>query len=207
MTVPLIRVVDDSASVRASLEFLLQCEGWETAGFASAESFLAGDTPSRPGCLVLDVSMPGRSGLELQEILLARASRLPIIFLTGTGTVDMAVKTLQDGAFDFLQKPVDPARLLPAVARAVEESLRRTGHAHGREEQKALLARLTARELEILRLVASGLTSRQIAERLDLSKRTVEHYRAGAQRKIGCTEAAQVALFLSQSDEDSGGAR
>ena len=200
MVKPLVRVVDDSESVRASLEFLLQCEGWETEGFDSAESFLAGDKPSRPGCLILDVSMPGRSGLQLQALLRERASRLPIIFLTGTGTVDMAVKSLQDGAFDFQQKPVNPERLLPAVARAVEQSLRLAGLVQDETEQMIRYRKLTPRELEILHLVADGLTSRDIAARLDLSKRTVEHYRADSQKKIGLTEAARIALFLNQCE-------
>ncbi len=200
MVKPLVRVVDDSESVRSSLQFLLECEGWESAGFDSAESFLAGDTPSRPGCLILDVSMPGKSGLQLQALLRERASRLPIIFLTGTGTVDMAVKSLQDGAFDFQQKPVNPEKLLPMVAKAVDKSLRIAGLVLDRAEQKALFERLTARELDILRLVADGLTSRQIADRLGLSKRTVEHYRAEGQKKIGIAQAARLALFLEQCE-------
>ena len=195
---PLLRIVDDDEDVRASLAFMLACEGWETRAFASAEAFLSGDTPSRPGCLLLDVRMPGRSGLELQAELVRRREKLPIIFLTAHGDIGMAVGAMREGAFDFIAKPVDPERLLPAVARAVEADLAARGA--GVAGVPAEAATLTGRELEIIRLAASGVVSRAIAERLSISRRTVEHYRASALKKLGVQDAAGAARVLARLD-------
>lgn len=190
---PLVRIVDDSADAREALRFMLECEGWETEAFESAEAFLAGDRPSRPGCLILDIRMPGRSGLELQAELVRRRSKLPVIFLTGHGEIETAVGAMREGAFDFQAKPVDPAKLLPAVAAAVEADRRRRGGA----ALSLASAGLTPRELEIARLAASGLVSREIAERLGLSRRTVEHARAAALKKLGVADAAGAARVLA----------
>ena len=193
----LVRVVDDDEDVRASIRFMLECEGWETAAFDSAEAFLSGDVPSRIGCLVLDVRMPGKSGLELQRELALRRFRLPVIFLTGHGTIGMAVSAMREGAVTFLQKPVNPQELLPAVARAVEQDRRRRGQLSERGAQ-ALLAQLTPREREILELAARGLVNRDIAETLGLSKRTVEHYRATALKKLKAGTVAEAACLFSE---------
>ena len=194
---PLIRVVDDNDDTRDSLVFMLRCEGWETAAYSSAEAFLAGDVPSRTGCLVLDIRMAGMSGLELQQELVRRRSRLPVIFLTGHADIPTAVNAMREGAFTFLQKPVDPLKLLPAVARAAEADARKRGAEHLPAERLNLL---TERETEIIRLAADGMVSRQIAEQLGLSRRTVEHYRASALKKLGVSTAAEAALILANAE-------
>ena len=119
---PLIRVVDDHESLRTSLEFMPSCEGYEVALFDSAAAFLTGDTPSRDGCVILDLHMPEMNGVELFDELCRRSYRVPVIFLTAHADVDTAVYTMRKGACDFLQKPVNPEKLLPAVARAVAKS-------------------------------------------------------------------------------------
>ncbi len=113
---PLIRLVDDEVDQLAALEMLLVGQGWDVASYAGAKEFLTSDMPSRPGCLILDVRMPGISGLELQDEMNRREYPLPIIFLTGHGDIEMAVHTVREGARDFLQKPVDPEKLLKTVA-------------------------------------------------------------------------------------------
>ena len=112
----LVRIVDDEADLREALSFVLDMEGWKTVTYGRAEDFFTGDSPSEPGCVVLDVRMPGMSGIEAQHEMRSRGIALPIIFLTGHGDVDMAVGAVQDGAFDFLLKPVDNERFLNSVA-------------------------------------------------------------------------------------------
>ena len=114
----LVRIVDDEADLREALSFVLDMEGWKTVTYGRAEDFFTGDSPSEPGCVVLDVRMPGMSGIEAQHEMRSRGIALPIIFLTGHGDVDMAVGAVQDGAFDFLLKPVDNERFLNSVGRA-----------------------------------------------------------------------------------------
>lgn len=125
---PLIRLVDDEVDQLAALEMLLVGQGWDVAAYTGAKEFLTSDMPSRPGCLILDVRMPGISGLELQDEMNRREYPLPIIFLTGHGDIEMAVHTVREGARDFLQKPVDPEKLFKTVAWVVQE-LRQTGYA------------------------------------------------------------------------------
>lgn len=118
---PLIRLVDDEVDQLAALEMLLVGQGWDVASYTGAKEFLTSDMPSRPGCLIVDVRMPGISGLELQDEMNRREYPLPIIFLTGHGDIEMAVHTVREGARDFLQKPVDPEKLLKTVAWVVQE--------------------------------------------------------------------------------------
>ncbi len=161
---PLIRIVDDNQAILNSLTFMLTCEGYEVASFSSAEAFLAGDTPSREGVLILDVQMPGLSGLELFKVLNMRAYKLPIIFLTAYADVDMAVAAMREGACDFHQKPINPETLLPAIARGLEKArISKSGLGDIKEEVERFKA-LTEREEQICRLVAKGLVSREIAE-------------------------------------------
>lgn len=120
-----IRVVDDEASVRHSWEFILESAGWTVRSYASAEAFLKLDDPHIPGCVVLDVQMPGMSGIELMRELASRSNRLPVIFATAHGDIDMAVQALKDGASDFLPKPVKADRLIAAIEKAVKADLER----------------------------------------------------------------------------------
>lgn len=189
----LIRIVDDDDSLRDALRFVLETEGWRVADHAGAREFLTRDAPSTPGCVVLDIRMPGMSGIEAQRAMLERGIDLPIIFLTGHGDIDMAVSALQEGALDFIQKPVDNERLLAVIAYEASANLAKRA---GRVDAATLLERaasLTERELEIARALADGLVNREIAERLQIAQRTVEVHRAAVMRKLGIRKPAELA--------------
>ena len=190
---PLVRIVDDDPDQLASLEIMLSAEGWDVACYERASDFFAEDTPSRPGCLILDVRMPEISGLEMQEELNRREYPLPILFLTGHGDVDMAVHTLKKGAKDFLLKPVDAPRLLTSVATIVQEDCDQRAMPLDSAAWKRKFRELTEREQEIVRYVASGLLNRQIAERLGISERTVHAHRLSAYRKLNVHHVADLA--------------
>ena len=190
---PLVRIVDDDPDQLASLEIMLSAEGWDVACYERASDFFAEDTPSRPGCLILDVRMPEISGLEMQEELNRREYPLPILFLTGHGDVDMAVHTLKKGAKDFLLKPVDAPRLLTSVATIVQEDCDQRAMPLDSAAWKRKFPELTEREQEIVRYVASGLLNRQIAERLGSSARTVHAHRPSAYRKLNVHNVADLA--------------
>lgn len=199
-TKPLIRVVDDNPAILSSLSFMLSCEGYEVASFQSAEAFLAGDVPSREGLLILDVQMPGLSGLELFKVLNLRAYKLPIIFLTAHADVDMAVAAMREGACDFHQKPINPETLLPAIARGLEKARLLKSGLGDIKDDVGRFKELTDREEQICRLVAKGLVSREIAERLQISQRTVDHHRTSALSKLNIREPAELALFFERID-------
>lgn len=193
----LIRIVDDDEGLREAIAFVLEGEGFKVQSYASAESFLEADDPRVPGAVILDVKMTGMSGLKLQERLAACGNALPVIFLSAHGTIEMAVDVMQKGAVTFLAKPVGTDRLLDALDRALSQS-----PVFGGAPDDA--AALSEREREVVRLVAAGFTNRAIAERLGLSKRTIEFFRAGAMRKLGCRNAAALierAKLLGISDE------
>lgn len=190
---PLIRVVDDEAAQRQSIETLLMCEGWEVATYSCARAFLENDDPARPGCLILDVRMPEISGIELQRELKARRHRLPIIFLTGHGDIDMAVHVLKEGAKDFLQKPLDGVRLLTSIASVVQEDLDQRAQPIDVEGWLTKLDALTDREYQIILLAANGLLNREIAERYGISERTVHTHRRSGYLKLGVHSVADLA--------------
>ena len=121
----LIRIVDDDAEMRESLEFLLSTEGWKSRSYASAEAFLETDDVMVPGCLILDIRMPGLSGLQLQELLKKKDYSLPILFITAHGDITMAVEAVKNGAFDFLPKPLDDEKLLASVEKAISDAAKR----------------------------------------------------------------------------------
>lgn len=194
---PLIRIVDDDAHLRKALAFLLENEGYETATYSGAVEFLQNDAPSRPGCLILDVRMPGMNGLELQRELVARSITVPVIFLTAFAEVEIAVSTMKLGACDFLEKPIDEEKLLTAVADAVRRSRLAAGGMPDQAEAEAKLKSLTPRELEIVRMVSQGLLNSAIAERLGIALRTVKFHRASAYRKLGVHTSAELALCFS----------
>lgn len=180
----LVRIVDDEADLREALSFVLDMEGWKTVTYGRAEDFFTGDSPSEPGCVVLDVRMPGMSGIEAQHEMRSRGIALPIIFLTGHGDVDMAVGAVQDGAFDFLLKPVDNERFLNSVACAAWVSAAAAAGLPG-EDSLERLAALTKRERSLAQLIALGLTNREAAERSGIAQRTMEVHRANILRKLG----------------------
>lgn len=197
---PLVRIVDDNPGLVESLVFMLRSEGFLTKGYLSAEAFLEEDDPAMPGCLILDVKMPGLSGPELQAILSSRGSTLPLIFLTAHGDIDMAVDAIHGGAVDFQQKPVDPARLIPAVAKAAERSLAGLKHEESIQTLLQRVGSLTPREEQTLRAVSKGLSSRAVAEQFGLAKTTVDHARASGAAKLGESEPALLALLFERCD-------
>lgn len=190
---PLIRAVDDDEDQLISLEALLSGEGWDVAAYTSARDFFVNDRPSRLGCLILDLRMPDVSGLEVQAEMKKRGITLPIIFLTGHGDIDTAVFAIRAGAEEFLQKPVQPDRLLTTVARSVQKDCDSREHPIDEAEWKSRFGRLTTREREIIRLAAKGLLNRQIAAKLDISERTVQVHRLSAYRKLDVHNTAELA--------------
>ena len=188
----LIRIVDDDASVRDALVYMLEQEGFDTVAYASAEEFLVNDMPSRPGVVVLDVRMPGMSGTRLQDEMIERRIDTPIIFLTGHGDVDMAVKALRKGAYHFLQKPVDTDELV----RTIRECLEKPRRGLTAEEAREAIGLLTPRERQIAKLLLQGVPNHGIAERLNLSVRTVENHRTSLYRKLRVNSLEELKSLL-----------
>ena len=188
---PLVRIVDDDEGVRQSSAFLLGAAGYETACYESADDFLKHDDPARPGCLLLDARMPGMTGLELQDLLDSKGFRIPVIFVTGHGDVDMAVHVLKQGAADFLQKPVDAV-----VAAAVKRDLERVETDERDNADRAAFETLTAREKEVVKLVAEGLQNKEIAEKLNIAEKTVKVHRGSATRKLNVRNGVDIATLL-----------
>lgn len=181
---PLIRVVDDDQDFLDGLRFLLDAQGWRTAGYRSAQAFLTADAPSVPGCLVLDIRMPGMSGIELQEEIKRRGIDLPIIILTGHADIDSAVRTLKMGAVDFLQKPVSPQAFLESFEEAVKLSLEQRLGGLDYKSLCEVLEDFSAREKQLAALLVQGLVYSAIAEQLSLSLKTVQNYRNTIYRKL-----------------------
>jgi two-component system, LuxR family, response regulator FixJ len=181
----LVFVVDDDAAVREGLRFMLHAAGYTVEAFPSAFSFIENYDPKQSGCLLLDVRMPQMTGLELQQQLNVRGWPIPVIFITGHGNVSLAIAAIKAGAFEFIEKPLREDALLECIERA----LHRNDVAHAERLQRAQLearaASLTAREREVLELVAAGEPSKIIARQLDISFRTVELHRAHIIEKLG----------------------
>lgn len=190
---PLIRAVDDDEDQLISLEALLSGEGWDVAAYTSARDFFVNDRPSRPGCLILDLRMPDVSGLEVQAEMKKGESRSRSSFSPGTGISTPQFSRSGRGAEEFLQKPVQPDRLLTTVARSVQKDCDSREHPIDEAEWKSRFGRLTTREREIIRLAAKGLLNRQIAAKLDISERTVQVHRLSAYRKLDVHNTAELA--------------
>ncbi len=185
-------IVDDDEAVRDSLRWLLEANGYHVSAFSSAESFLSSFDEKTAGVLIVDVRMPGMSGLELQEQLIARKSSMPIVFITGHGDVPMAVSTIKKGAIDFLEKPFDETDLREIVARMFEQANQRLIQAKAQREHEAMLGRLTAREQQVLERIVAGRLNKQIADDLGISIKTVEAHRANIMEKLQVTTVADL---------------
>jgi two-component system, LuxR family, response regulator TtrR len=185
-------VVDDDEAVRDSLRWLLEANNFSVRAFASAEDFLADYSQDEIGCLVLDVRMPGMSGLELHDELLRRGSSLPLIFITGHGDVPMAVTSMKKGAADFLEKPFSDEQLCGLVRQCLARSS--DSRAHDSADRLALdrLERLTLRERQVLDLIVAGRLNKQIADDLDISIKTVEAHRANIMSKLDARTMADL---------------
>lgn len=189
----LIRIVDDDPSVCASLTFILQIAGFDVVSYNSADQFLEQATDLRPGCVLLDVKMPGKSGLELFCDIRRQGMLLPVIFLSGHGDIEMAVQALHDGAFDFLVKPAEPERLIEKVQKAVEYGKKIRSQAQEQEEIKTLMARLTPSELEVAQLMAKGLTVKAIAQLLKVSEQAIKAHRSSIYHKLDVINPVEAA--------------
>ena len=189
---PVISVVDDDAAARSSLRLLLKSLGLAANAYESAAHFLASHDPQQPGCLLLDIRMPGMSGLELQDELNRRGSLTPIIFITGHGDVPMAVEAMQHGAFDFLQKPFRDQELLDRVQRALSKDRSVRDQLLQHEAIRRRLDSLTDREQDVLELVTGGAPNKIIAHKLGISQRTVEIHRARVMEKMSADSLAQL---------------
>lgn len=191
-TASTVYIVDDDEAVRDSLRWLLEANNYRVRAFPSGESFLAEYDEKRPGVLIVDVRMPGMSGLELQEQLIARKSTMPIVFITGHGDVPMAVSTIKKGAIDFLEKPFDETDLREIVGRMFTQANERLSQAQAQREHDAMLARLTAREQQVLERIVAGRLNKQIADDLGISIKTVEAHRANIMEKLQVTTVADL---------------
>ena len=189
---PTVFIVDDDDAVRRFLSGLIESVELRVEAFASARDFLEAYEPGQPGCLVLDVRMPGMSGLELQRELAERAIDLPVIVLTGHGNVQVAVHAMKAGAVDFVEKPFDNELLLDRIQKAVAESVRARGERIKRIEIAERMQLLTPREREVLDLVVAGQTNKGVARRLDISEKTVEIHRANVMRKMQAKSLADL---------------
>ncbi len=198
-----IFIVDDDEAVRDSLRWLLEANGYRVQCFASAEDFLSSYDTTQLSVLIADVRMPGMSGLELQEALIARNSPIPIVFITGHGDVPMAVSTMKKGAVDFLEKPFNEADLRAVVVRMMEQASLMADQANAKRTHEEVLSRLTAREQQVLERIVAGRLNKQIAGDLNISIKTVEAHRANIMEKLEVTTVADLMkIALVQSGEN-----
>jgi FixJ family two-component response regulator len=195
---PTVFVVDDDAAIRKAVSRLLRSAGIAVADFASPTEFLAQYDPAMPGCLVLDLAMPGFDGLRLQTTLRETGSSLPIIFLTGQGDVSKSVQAMKDGAFDFLTKPVNAKNLLPAIRAAIERDAIARREKGALSEICARLETLTPREREVLEHVVAGKLNKQIAGDLGITEATVKMHRARVMAKMKVQSVAELARLAEQ---------
>lgn len=198
-----IFIVDDDEAVRDSLRWLLEANGYRVKCFAAAEEFLQHYEPDLAGVLIVDVRMPGMSGLELQEALIARKSTIPMVFITGHGDVPMAVSTMKKGAVDFLEKPFNEADLRAIVARMIDQAANLAFQAAQQRNHDEVLSRLTAREQQVLERIVAGRLNKQIAGDLNISIKTVEAHRANIMEKLEVTTVADLMkIALTKSGEN-----
>ena len=196
---PVVYVVDDERFVRSYLSRLLTSSGYEVTAFASADEVLENDLGPGPGCVLLDLCLPGVGGLELQRILADKAGHLPIIFVSGRGTVPLSVEAMKNGALDFLTKPLDTQKLLPAIARAMERSATLCTERVAGAALEERVRTLSPRQAEVIRLVATGLLNKQIATELQILEKTVKVHRARAMRKLGVKSVAELVRLADRA--------
>ena len=199
-----VMIVDDDASIRASLDSLFRSIGLETRLFGSPAELLGGSLPDGPGCIVLDVRLPGVSGLDLQGQLSRQGIEFPIIFMTGHGDIPMSVRAMKAGAIDFLAKPFRDQDMLDAVSAAIERDTQRRSQSAAKEDLRAQYETLTAREREVMGHVTAGLMNKQVAGLIGLSEITVKIHRGNVMRKMNVRSLADLvrkaeALGVSQT--------
>ncbi len=195
---PIVFVVDDDISVRESLQLLIQCEGWHPETFASAQEFLDNPRVLVPSCLVLDVSLPGLNGLDLQKRVAVERPDMPIIFITGYGDVPTTVQAMKAGAVEFLTKPFSDDALLNAIRQAVERSRVALGYEAEMQALRNCYASLTHRERQVMALVVSGLLNKQVGGELGISEITVKAHRGKVMQKMKADSLAELVKMAAR---------
>jgi two-component system response regulator FixJ len=186
-----IALIEDDEAILRSLSMLLESQGIPVRPYPSAESFLE-SAAEPPQCVVSDIRMPGMSGMELQQELKKRDAAVPIILITGHGDIAMAVQAIKQGAFDFIEKPFDDDRLIASISQAIKSGQRLRIELGERAALEARVAELSPRQIEVMRLVAEGFSNKEIANKLFISPRTVENYRAWVMEKMGANNLADL---------------
>jgi FixJ family two-component response regulator len=189
---PKIFIVDDEDSVRLSFSLLLSAAGYSVESFAGSDEFLAKEIYLGIGCILLDINLDGKSGLELQDEIRERFACLPIIYITGIGNIPMSVQALKKGAINFLQKPVDEKQLIESVEEAIEKSKTLCSDQVEKKSLRSLFETLTPREIEIFLLVITGLLNKQIAGELNIAEQTVKIHRGKITEKLGVKSVAEM---------------
>ncbi len=191
-------VVDDDPAMRESLCWLIESIGLNARAFESAAAFLNAFDPAAPGCLVVDVRMPGMSGLELHTRLTEQAASLPVLIITGHGDVPMAVRAMKNGAFDFLEKPFNDQALLERIGQAIEHDKKQRQAQQRDAQYQARVQSLSPRERQVLDMVVQARLNKQIAATLELSEKTVETHRANVMRKMGAITVVELVRMVME---------
>ena len=189
---PLIHIVDDDESLRTAFLRLLRAQGFEAVGYASSGEFLLRRPPDRHGCILLDIRLPGPSGMDLHSVFAEQDIALPVIFMTGHADVRSCVTAMKTGAVDYLEKPIEPRTLLNAIASALKQDTERRTARHSRKELEAAFASLSGRERQVFEMVVSGKLNKQIAKELGVAERTVKLRRGSLMAKLGVGSAAEL---------------
>ena len=197
---PMVFVIDDDQSVRKSLRRLLDAANYKIELFTSASEFLSRSAHPGPSCIIIDVRMPGLSGIDFQNVLIQNNRDEQLIFITGHGDIPMCATAMKAGAVDFLPKPFKPKQLLESVERALSRSAEQVLRTSERHHARALLQRLTPREYQVMELVATGLLNKQVGGELGMAEKTVKTHRAHMMQKLGITSVAELMLVLQKAD-------
>jgi RNA polymerase sigma factor (sigma-70 family) len=201
---PIVHIVDDEATVRESLALLLDVRGFATRCHKDAQSFLASCDPSQPGCVLVDLRMPGMSGAELQAELARRGVALPLIMITAHGDVAATRAAFKAGACDFIEKPIEPEALHRAIESALQQDASSRERAARSSEAASKLDALTGREREVVERAVAGLHNREIASELGISPRTVEVYKARAMEKLGVRRLPDIVRLVMRAEGAAG---
>jgi RNA polymerase sigma factor (sigma-70 family) len=197
---PTVFVVDDDQAMRSSLKWLIESVGMRVETYGSAQEFLSHYYPGRAGCLLLDVRMPGMSGLDLQDHLTRASIRVPVIIITGHGDVPMATRAMKAGAVDFIEKPFNDEVLLDSIRNALLADAQQRAFQAERAEVATRLAHLTPREYEVMEMVAAGMSNKQIALDLGVSAKTVEAHRARVMEKMAAGSLADLVRMVTRAN-------